>query len=291
MYSEMMIFAVVFIGQIWLVSNYFPRQAVQRMRQLLDGHPPADYPKLYPRPIEHYRIGIAAFEWMNRVILMFGVGILLSVLFLVDHANFADDGHISEFWPMLFGVLQFVPWLVLEIVGYGQFKLMREAQSSSTRRADLQPRRLLDMVSPGWLAAAVTIAIASVLFDFYVHDFELAWNESMQRTLVLVLTNGFMAALGVWNIYGRKMDPHQKASDRRLQTSVQLKSMLLVSMAMSWFFAAQAAGDLVDLGAIEASLLSLYFIVVASMSLGFTMSRLRPEDINFEVYRNTPGAS
>lgn len=290
MYSEMLVFAAAFVVQMWLVSSYFPRQMLQRVRLTLDRHPPADYPKLYPRPIEHYRIGIAVFEWANRVILMFGAGLLFSLIFLVDHATFADDGHISEIWPALYGVLQFLPWLVLEMVGYRQLKMMREARTPSTRRADLRPRTLLNTVSPGLVFATIAIGIASVTFDFYAHDFDFSWADSMQRTVTLVFTNGFMAAVGAWHLHGRKQDPHQHPADRQRQISVQLTSLLFVSMTLSVFFISQAADDVIDLDSIEASLMSLYFATVASLSLGYSLSRLKLEDQNFEVYRNTPAA-
>ena len=291
MLREMLIFALLFAVQIWLVSYYFARKASQRARMMIESHPPADYPKLYPQPIEYYRMAIFVFEWSNRALVLFGAGILLAVIFLVDHSSFADDGHISEFWPALFGMLQFLPWMAQELMGYRQFKLMREARASSTRRANLKPRRLLAVVSPGLLLATVAIALGSVLFDFYVHDFELAWNDSMQRTLTLVMTNVFMAAVGAWQLFGRKQDPHQHPADHELLVSIQMKSLLFTSMALSVFFMSQAAEDVVDLGSIEASLMSVFFTTVAALSLGTALNRLKPEDLNFEVYRDTPAAS
>ena len=40
------LFYAAFLGQIGLISHYFPRRIVRRMRHVLDTHQPDDYPKL-----------------------------------------------------------------------------------------------------------------------------------------------------------------------------------------------------------------------------------------------------
>ncbi|MCK7594090.1 hypothetical protein [Pseudomarimonas salicorniae] len=287
MLREMILFSLVFACQILVVSYYLPKLMLSRVRRVMENYPPASYPKLYPQSIERYGIGLSVFAWAHRVVLMLGLLTLAAVLFWVDHASFASDGHISEAWPAAFGMIQFLPWMLLEITGYRQFKLMREANASSPRRAELRPRRLLDAISPWLLLATALMGLGAIAFDFYVHDLDFSLDrDSTQRAIMLVLTNGFMLALSAWLFYGRKLDPHQSAADRWRQSKVQLKSMAFVSMAMSVFFFTRAAGDVTDIAYLDAPLMSLYFLAIALLSLGYSLNRLKPENLDLEVYRS-----
>ena len=40
------LFYIVFLGQILLISYYFPRKLLERMQYVLETYPPAAYPKL-----------------------------------------------------------------------------------------------------------------------------------------------------------------------------------------------------------------------------------------------------
>ena len=287
MLREMILFSVVFAAQILVVSHFLPKLMLTRLRAVLANYPPASYPKLYPQSIERYRIGLNVFAWARRLVLLLGLLILAAVLFWVDHGSFAKDGHISEFWPAIYGMVQFLPWMLLEVTGYRQFKLMREANASGPRKAELRPRRLFDALSPWLLLSAVLMVLGTMAFDFYVHDLDFSLGrDSTQRAIALILTNGFMAAVSAWLFYGRKLNPHQSAADRWQQAQVQLKSMVFVSMAVSVFFFTQAAGNVIDIGDLDAPLMSLYFLAVALLSLGYSLNRLKPENLNLEVYRS-----
>ncbi len=102
---------------------------------------------------------------------------------------------------------------------------------------------------------------------------------------MLTGTNIFLAAFGAWHLYGRKLDPHQAFGDRAKQITANLKSLLFVSMAMSVFFMTTAADDIWDLDFLDASLLSLYFQVIAFLSIGHVLRTLRVGDMDFEVYK------
>ena len=52
---EHMLFHVVFLGQVLLISFYFPRKMLSRMRYVFETYPPSTYPKLYPKPVEYYK--------------------------------------------------------------------------------------------------------------------------------------------------------------------------------------------------------------------------------------------
>jgi len=281
------LFYVTFLSQIFLLSYYFPTKLLERMRYVLETYPPSKYPKLYPQPLEYYKMGQWGFKWVTRGILVLGFVILYAVIFLVDHSSFADDGYISEFWPALYGVIQFAPLLVLELTEFSQFKRMRKANTATTRTAPLRRRRLFDFVSPMLVGMTIFLYILFILFDLYAHDFVLDWgHDTLQRVAVLTVTNLLISGIGAWHLYGRKQNPHQTSDDRNKQIATNLNSFLYASMAMSIFFMAQVADDLIDMNFLDATLVSFYFQVITFLSLGHALRSLRLEDIDFDVYKS-----
>ncbi len=181
--------------------------------------------------------------------------------------------------------------MYLEFSEFNQFKQMRKANSSTTRIAELQPRRFADFASPLILGLAVFLYVTAIVFDLYIHDFVFAWgHDTIQRAIVLTVTNLFLAAVGIWSLYGRKLDPYQAFADRARQITVGLKSMIFVSMVMSIYFMTAAADDVFNMDFLDASLLSLYFQVVALGSLGLVLRSLQLADIDFEVYKDDVSA-
>jgi hypothetical protein len=286
------IFYIAFLSQIFLLSYYFPNKLLARMRHVLASYPPAEYPRLYPKPVEHYKLAHLAFKYVCRFILLLGLFVLFAVVFLVDHGSFADDGFISEAWPAAYGVIQFLPLMAMEFSEYSHFKQMRKANSASKRSAELRRRSVTDLVSPGLLGTTVALFAAAILFDLYVHDFAVSWgHDTIQRALVMSVTNGLLLVVGAWNLYGRKLDPHQTAHDRSRRTAVTLKSLLYISMALSVFIAMTAADDMYDLDFIDALLMSVYFQAITLLSLGYTLRNIKLEQIDFDVYKNGEAAA
>jgi hypothetical protein len=281
------LFYIAFLGQIFLLSYYFPNKVLARMQHVLASYPPETYPKLYPRPVEHYKLAHLAFKYASRFILLLGFLILFTVMFWVDHSTFADDGFISEAWPAAYGMIQFLPLMAVEFSELSHFKQMRNANSASRRTAELRRRGLTDFVSPGLLSMAILVFAGAILFDLYVHDFAVTWgHDTVQRALVLSATNGLLAIVGAWNLYGRKLDPHQSAENRIQRISVNVKSLLFVSMALSVFIAVTAADDMYKLDFLDAAIMSIYFQAIAFFSLGYTLRSIKLDAIDFDVYKN-----
>ena len=286
------LFYIAFLSQILLMSWYFPTRLLGRMQRVLENYPPQTYPKLYPRPVEIYRMGMGLFKYVSRFILLLGFVILLAIIFWVDHSAFADDGFISEAWPAAYGMIQFLPLIAIEFSEFGHFKQMRKAHSSSKRVADLRRRGFADLVSPSLLGIALLMLVGAIVFDLYVHDFDVTpGHDTVQRAFVLIATNALMAAVGAWSLFGRKFNPHESAEDRMRRVSVSLKSLLLVSMALSLFIAIAAADDVFSLDAVDATVMSIYFQVCAVLSLGFMLRNIKLEEIDFDVYKNDATAA
>jgi hypothetical protein len=281
------LFYVAFLSQIYLMSYYFPNKVLARMRHVLATYPPTAYPKLYPKPIERHKMTHLAFKYVSRFILLLGFLILYATIFWVDHSTFADDGYISGFWPALYGMIQFLPLIVVELSEFSHLKQMRNAHTASKRIAELQRRGLTDLVSPALLGTAALAFAGAILFDLYVHDFDVGWgHDTVQRALVMAGTNGLLALVSAWHLYGRKQDPHQSPEDRAHKVAVNLKVGLYVSIVLSVFIAVTAADDIYSLDFIDATLVSVYFQAVSLLSLGYVLRSIKPEDIEFDVYKS-----
>ncbi|MGB5165830.1 MAG: hypothetical protein WBN09_12275 [Woeseiaceae bacterium] len=286
------LFYIAFLGQIFVLSYYLPNRLLARMQHVLATYPPEAYPKLYPRSTEHYKASHRAFKYASRFILALGFLILFAVMFWVDHSTFADHGFISVVWPAAYGVIQFLPLMAIEISEFSHLKQMKKAHASPRRTADLRRRGLTDLVSPALIGTAVLLLAGAILFDLYVHDFAVSLgHDTVQRAIVMIVTNGLLAALGAWHLYGRKLDPHQSADDRAHHISVSLKSFLFVSMALSVFIGVTAADDKYNMEPVEAVIMSIYFQAIALLSLGFSLSSLKVDEINFDVYREDVAAT
>ena len=238
-------FYIVFLGQILLTSWYFPRQILSRMQHVLDTYPPATYPKLYPRPIEEYKIAQWKFRMVNRVILALGFATLFAVMFVIDHSTFADDGYISEFFPAAYGMIQFLPLMAMELSEFGHIKLMRKANASTLRKAELTRRGLFDFVSPLLLVVTLAFFAGAIWFDLWAHNYEFIWgHDTMERAVVLTLTNLMLVGVGAFTLFTRTRDPHQSAADRARKVSASLTSLFYCSIALSVFFVTAAADDI-----------------------------------------------
>lgn len=281
------LFYIAFLGQIYVISYYFPEKILARMKYVIDTYPPSKYPKLYPKPAEYYVIGQWKYRAVNRFIAAFGLGLLFAIIFVVDHSTFADDGFISEAWPAFYGMLQFLPLIVLEMSEYSQIRQMKKANLATTRQADLRPRRLLNFVSPTLVGATVLFFVAMLYYSFYVNDFVFSWNsDTTQMALVVTATNVLFLVIGGFTLYGRKQNPHQATEDRSRHIGASLRSMFFVSIAMSIFFITRAADDAYNLDSLDATIMSVYFQVIVFLSLGHLMRSLRLEDVNFDVYKD-----
>jgi hypothetical protein len=284
---ENILFYFLFLGQILLISWYFPRKLLGRMKSVLETYPPSEYPKLYPKPLEYYKLGHWVFKLINRVILLLGFIILFAIIFVVDHAGFADDGYISEAWPAAFGMIQFLPLALLEFSEFSQFKLMRQANAATTRTAELRRRRLFDFISPSVLGLAVFLYLATIFFYLYAAEFVFEWGP-LAQAMVVTVSNLALLTMGAWHLYGRKLNPHQTTGDRTRQIAVNLNSLLYVSMALSVFLMTLAAVDAFELDFLGAILMSLYFQIIVFLSIGQVLRGLKLEDIDFNVYKEQP---
>jgi len=281
------LFYIVFLGQILLTSWYFPRRLLGRMQHVLETYPPTSFPKLYPRPVEDYKVAQWKFRMVNRAILALGFIVLFLVMFVVDHRTFSDDGYISVVFPLVYGLIQFLPLMALELSEFGHIKQMRKANASTVRKTELTRRGLFDVVSPALFVITLLFFAGAILFDLYAHDFEIIWgHDTVERAIVLTMTNLMLAGVGAFTLYGRTRDPYQSSADRTRKVSVSMRTLLYCSMALSVFFVTAAADDMFDINYLDAVVMSVYFQGIVLLSLGNMLSNVKVEDIDFDVYKD-----
>ncbi len=285
------LFVVVFLGQIWLISHHYPKQLRARMREIITRYPPTEYPRLYPKPVEYYKIGHWGFMLVSRSVFGLGFIFLLAAL-TIDNGTFADDGYISEIWPVIYGMFQFIPLALIEVAEFRHFNLMREANTVTRRSAVLRPRRMLDYVSPGLVGTALLALVVTLVASLVANDFDFSWrSDAMIQCLTLILTNLVMALVAIMGVYGRKLDPHQSEDDRARKLRVSLRSMLYISIVASVFTLTQLADQVFGLDFLDAVMLSLYFQAIVVLSIGHLLRGYRLEDVDFGVYRDTSVAA
>ena len=273
------LFHLVFLGQILLISFYFPRKILSRISYVFKTYPPSEYPKLYPDPIEHYEKARRNYRNMNVFILLAGLA-LMAMLLGYSSSGEWDLGNIV--FPYF--MLQFFPLLLMEIWHSKYYKLMRNTDSRTTRKAELQPRRLFDFISPKMIGLAVLVYLAFGVFILYVRQFDYPWFGGYGNIIGVTAMNLFFAGIIIWQMYGRKQDPYQAYEDRKRQIELIVKQMVFISIAATTYIAIDVVLAILALPHLEPTVLSLYFQLIAVISL----RALRLDTINFEVYKEDP---
>ncbi len=278
-----LLFMLVFLSQIILISYVYPRQILRRMGFVTHNYPPQSHAKLYAGSFDTVQKGQARYRLFNHIILAGGLGLLLLYGFF---AGDYDPQHTRlEALPLVFGMLQFIPLALLEISGFRQLRLMRENDIRTARQADLSPRRLFDFVSPTLLAFALVLYVTFILFVLYVNQWTWAF-DAVVTIAALSLSNGLFVAVGVWKLYGRKLNPYQHTHDRSKEIGLSLHSMATVSIVISIFLLVTVAFQTYALDQFEIVLNSLYWQLIAIFGIGAMLRSIKIEDINFDNYKN-----
>jgi hypothetical protein len=276
------LFYALFLSQIILISYYYPKQIFNRIEGVLKKFPPEDYPKLYPESTEKVIAAKARYKLLNQII--FFAGLALMGVYALMSTEYDSNQKFAESLPLMFGMVQFIPFMLLEISGCRQFKLMRKANISTSRSAGLAPRKLFDYVSPIAVISAIVLVLAYILFDLYVNDF-IFTHDIMIKILALSLVHALFIGLTIWHLTGKRLDPYQAVKDRSQQTEFSLQSMVSVSMFLSLFLIANSAVDFYQLGYLEIIINSIYFQVIAFLGIGGMLKTIRLDNINFDVYK------
>lgn len=199
-------FHLVFSSQILLLSFYLPRRVLGRLRYVVETYPPETYPKLYPVSMDALARTQRHYRNLNMFALMCGVALLLSGIYSGGDEQLSWD---TQSVLGLYFFLKMSPGLLLTRAILSYYKLMRKANSRTTRKAELRPRRLLDFISPTIIGVAVATYVAFVVLVLYIRQDPFPGFAGYWNIAVMTAGNLCFAGFAFRNLYGKKVDPHQ----------------------------------------------------------------------------------
>ncbi|NQZ07431.1 MAG: hypothetical protein HRT35_09755 [Algicola sp.] len=280
--QDNILFYLVFLCQLILVSYYLPSKILARMRHVVTHYPPSEYPKLYPQDVGCYKKSHRRYQLLNHFLLLVGLLLIAGDVW----RSHTYGGGVNESFPVMFGMVQFMPMMWLELSEFGQMKLMRKVNANTQRKAELSRRRLFDHVSPALIFAVVALFFATIVLDLYWNDFKLVWGgDTVVRAFTLFVCNGLFVLIVRFNLHGKKLNPHQSYEDRSRQVEMVSRTLAYLSLVMSLFFIYTAAGDVYELKAYEHVMMSVYFQIIALISIGNIIWGQPLEKLNFDVYK------
>lgn len=273
---------ILFLIQIFYISFHFPRKLLSQMRLIIELHPEAKYPKLYPVSIDVLETWMKRYLGINYLILCFG-------LFIVAYGAFtgAEEMLGINNLAVVFSyfMLQYMPMLMLEFSSFKYLRKMREANKQTKRTADLSPRKLSDYLDPKWVI--VTIAshfffIGLIVFFMY-NPFEGFGGAT--NLVILFLTDLFFVSLIAWHVYGKKRDPYQAKEDRVRVVKNIAKGMFITSNLVVVFVSFSLINKAYGSPDFKESAMVFYFIILAVISLRSMIVDVKK--VNFDVYKET----
>jgi len=278
---EQNLFSIAFLGQILLVSIYIPLKIVRRMTFIFETYPPATHPLLYPKPFESYLDLRKRYRMANFVIAAMG---LLALVVSIVEPRGREVLNGMAFW--LF-IVQILPLLWVEGTVRKELKLMRSLDSRTTRTAELDPRKLFDVLTPKLFWTTVAVYLAFWVFIAWFRQFDYPWFGGFLNNLIITGLNVFFASIILWFMYGKKLNPHQTNDDRMRVTRRLASVMCLVSIAVTLYavvtiyLSAEGARDFQPFAR------SVYFQVIVLLSV----QTYRIDLLNFDVYRGDAQAT
>ena len=291
--SEAILFFFVFLSQVWLISWFYPRRVVGRMRDVLRKYPPSTHPKLYPLPVEFYERRLRNCARVNLAIAVAGFLIIAALVFGTFFTEW--DGAIvtplssSGEWDAAivtpFFLVQIGGFLYLGLSGRKHYKAMAAAAPPRVRTTELRPRRLFDFVSPAMIVAVALVNVAFIAFILYYRRFEFPWFTAAGNISLVIMENLVMAVCIGLLLRARRADFHQAHQDRVALIRVAIRLWLLLSIAGPLgITAVLLVKAFADPEFLEPVMNSLYVQVIA-LAMIWPSLRHRSDKIDFDVYR------
>lgn len=275
---------LVLVSQLYMLSYYYPNQFIKRISYVLDRYPASQYPKLYPSEAgeEKARKGLKNYKLITRSTLILGFILLAWATF----DGMVVRGEIKDSMVVLFAMLQMMPFILIEMSELKHYKLMRAENDTPKRSADLTRRQYFDYASPFKFMVAALLFISYITFNLYRTGFDLSFGSDGLITLVTItFVHLYFAAIVIWIMYGKKLDPHQAHKDRDRHMANVVNTTLYSSMVISTFLLIYGLLQHYSLDLYEALSLSIFFQLCAYLGPGLMLRNNKVENINFDVYR------
>ncbi len=279
-------FLLLFLSQIFLISYYYPNEFIKRVSYILDNYPPSEYPKFYPKAYG-YDSDMAGKARLNfyRKMNIFAALVGFAILSWMLITGYRPDGS-EEMLILFYFMLQVAPLMLASKSTMKHYKLMRQANENSVRRADLQPRRLSDFISLKYLFLAVLLYAAQLVYYLYWKDFTVSDDPEAIATIAgIAAMNLIYIGVVIRIMYGKRLDPHQSEKDKLKTIGIVVKSTLAASIGVSIFLIINLYVQTHDLHHYQPILMSIYFQLIVSIGLNIEFNNYRVDDVDFEVYR------
>ena len=272
---EQHLFSIVFLSQVVLASIYIPSRIARRMSFIFDTYPPSTHPLLYPKPFDDYVKMQRGYRLANWLIAGIGFSVLVASLFVPRGRELMNG------MAFLFFLVQILPLIWLEATVRKELKLMRSLNPRTTRTAELNPRKLFDVLTPTLFWATVLVYLAFWVFIAWFRQFDYPWFGGFINNLIITGLNVFLASVLLWFMYGKKLNPHQSTEDRMRVTRRLATVMCLVSIAVTLYAVITIFLSAEDARAFQPIARSVYFQVIVLLSV----LTYRVDRLNFDVYR------
>ncbi|WP_158970880.1 hypothetical protein [Paraglaciecola sp. L3A3] len=268
----------VFLGQIFVLSVYFPRKILGLIDTTIMQRPSADYPKLYPIDVTVIQGKLKLFALFNCLVVALGLGILAYSIFNTtdDLAGWDDQGVLVSYL-----MLQYIPMIFLAVQGFIYLNLMRDKNKSIYRSADSTPRKLTDYVPKTLLICALVSYVLCVATIIYFNQYPFDGFAGLVNILgvsVIYVGLGF----GIYQkLYGKKYNPLKATNDRKFETTVVLKLLVLSAIFSSLYLTISlilASLDMRDLGNVIYSVYLQIFVFYIYQVMKF-------DQVDYSVYK------
>jgi hypothetical protein len=270
------VFLVIFFCQVILVSLYLPWKILAHLAHVLETHPPADYPKLYPRPVEHYARSRRRFRALSLTLAAVGLALLVWLGMTPGSREWASSV------AMVYFFLQLAPMGLLDWSQLREARLMQVR--SAVRRASLERRRLRDYVPPGLFGAAVITWAGFVVLIAWLRQFDYPWFGGWWNVVGITIGNLILGAIAVQQINRPRRNPHEASADRKVRTRALVTAMLLTSIAATVFVSLNIGLAAFDQRGLQPAATSVYFQLLAVIMSQIYLVRAA----DYEAYRDDP---
>ena len=181
--TNLSLFYVVFITQIFLLTVYFPSKLIQRMRFIQKNYPASSHPKLYPKSTDYYQKSIQWIGLFNVLIFILG----WVIVYYIYEGSLVGEKGINPMLPWAYFMIQMMPTWMLEVFGFRMSKLMKQEDTRTQKSANLRPRRLFQYISPLLFGIVIFAYLAFALFAFSLEDFKFEFgSKAFMVSLVLL---------------------------------------------------------------------------------------------------------
>jgi hypothetical protein len=275
-----LLFILVFISQIILLSWYYPKKISDRINSVIEKYPPSKYPKLYLKPKSYYLKKMELF----RNLVTFALITCFSIVMISWTMGNSFNEEMLIFICFMF---QSIPILILGAGSAIHFKEMKKIHKTSSRKANLQPRKFFDFVSPLLASIAVILFAAFIFIYLIINDFDFTKTEVLITVIGLTLMKvGFITSL-LWKVNGSKSNPLASEADRIKEIQVVAKITTYTSVGISIFLLISTIMDQNQfLDSLDPIILSFYFQLITVFGIGTEIRSVNIDDLDFDVYKN-----